>query len=86
MDEPKGDLLTNHKGICICIIFIYKAVNICLPVQLFLPFQVLVYTLVTGNPIYLVASQSGSVVNQLERLFVVGGFRVVCIFEHFGHL
>ena len=47
--------------------------------ELFLPFQILVYILVKGNPIYLVVSQSGGVVSRLERLFVVGGFRVVCI-------
>ena len=35
--------------------------------------------MVKGIPYIFVASQSGGVVNRLERLFVVGGFRVVCI-------
>ena len=57
LDSAKIDEL---KEICIYIyiyIYIYylsyKAVNICLPVELFLPLKVLVYTLVRGNPIYL---------------------------------
>ena len=34
---------------------------------------------IKGIPYIFVASQSVGVVNLLERLFVVGGFRVVCI-------
>ena len=70
--------LTNYKGYVYIYYFSYKDVNICLPVELFLPLKVLVYTLVKGIPYIFVASQSGDVVNRLEILFMVGGFRVVC--------
>ena len=42
-------------------------------------FAGLVYSVIKEIPYIFVASQSGGFVNRLERLFVVGGFRVVCI-------
>ena len=33
-----------------------------------------------------VGSQSGNVVNRLERVFMVGGFRVICNLLHIGNL
>ena len=71
--------LTNHKGICKYIIYLFfKSGIICLPLELFLPLKVLVYTVVKKViPYILFASQSGGVVNRLEILFMVGGFRDV---------
>ena len=45
--------------------------------ELFLPWNVLVYTVVKGIPYIFVTARSGNVVNRLERLFMVGGFQVV---------
>ena len=39
----------------------------------------LVYIIIEENPIYLFCSRSGDVVNRLESVLVIGGFRVECI-------
>ena len=47
IDKLDSAKLTNHKGICIYIIYLFcKAVIICLPLELFLPLKVLVYAVV----------------------------------------
>ena len=63
-DVPKGENWRTLSGIGIYI-FHYsccKAIIICLPLELFLPINVLLYTVVKGNPIG----------------FMVSGFQVVC--------
>ena len=44
-------------------------------------YRVIIIYIFIENPIYLCASQSGDVVNQLERLTVVHEFNIVCDLE-----
>ena len=70
--------------LCYHYLWWFKVVVICTDLGLYINLYTLLLVdiiIIEGIPYRYVASQSGNVVNRLERLFMVDGFSIVCNLE-----